>query len=1104
MSYASLWGNTTAFSGYGVEESGSFLQPGASTTSVGQTGFSVNTTQSSGAIIHGLLRCSYDFSKTPEKTSCKYQVTTGISANFNIVMITSGDYLSSDSSTSLTAQKGTTERATTQSGLVSLGTYTGIRFGPSANASRWRDSLKVDWSDYGNAAVLYGKMSFDSNTYYGVVVQFPQNVAAVDPSIVQTKWAYACTATTSYTVSFTSNPTDGDAIIVGVYCYSNAWNACSAGLVTSVGETGVTISLVNDVDVLSGGFVQWIYAGSPCSGCGSTVTVTTNWNSNRWSISIVLYEVSGINAAVYVTATGRCDASCGYEPVTINTASTSFSYSTYFAVAIGGGWDGVQYSQCSAGSSSFTEDSGGCLEYSTTVSPPTTFPTRVAGGGTLYPYTSTVGAVFAGIVTQPITAALSTVYGGSTQAVTVSGCSPSPSTLPGDGGSHNIVMLSGCAYSLTLPTGYQWTTSSSSTSCSSSPCGNFPATYEQSPVTQPIKAILRSGGQTQNVYVSGGCNANRTFFAGDGANHGILASPSCSLILTVLSPYVWETTGGGTLIVQTCGPGTGTCPLKIPSYMAYVQPVNNPSNPSQSFYYSYVNLTGSLSSVYVNLFNSPYNYLFGSSCGSPPCASNSGLFSHQFNVVFPNYVVRNVSNTFVYCGTSSSRNDTLGCLPFMMQAVIEFQSGGTCNARPQGAPSSPPAQGVTPYSFPCSNITAPGNSFQWIVDSTSGNFVDIKLNLNGGWVSTWTTSQIFTATGWPGSVSTANWYGQSVFAGSYSPNLFGNLLGGRGFISYAGVYPFNCHMLNPTNCPSRLTITAEYSNFHATNVTGSGTNWNETYLAGAFTSSLVAYGGSVSSQDNILGMPDGLVATINPSSTGGYGYVKGSFGGKYNGTVTVCGFSSGGGSSQVTVKVSSSNTVGSWTTLYSKPWGSTAMNGHSCMPMGSVTKMQYVTFIENYTSGAGVIVNIDAIGIAMGSYAQANQSCTPTGGGQVLLPGNIVGLNDSYTAELKALSSGDIACVTADFGIRYSGYIVLDLTSGSGFSSLVSIAVSLDGVNFTPIGFPLTCSSSANCPSSSPQWRVTFLTNSARYVKVSVSYSAGAPSDLFLDAIYLA
>jgi hypothetical protein len=310
-------------------------------------------------------------------------------------------------------------------------------------------------------------------------------------------------------------------------------------------------------------------------------------------------------------------------------------------------------------------------------------------------------------------------------------------------------------------------------------------------------------------------------------------------------------------------------------------------------------------------------------------------------------------------------------------------------------------------------------------------------------------------------------------------------------------------MIVPANCKFSLTATGEYSNFHATNMTGSGTNWNETYLAGAFISSVVAYGGSTSSQNNILGMPDGLVATINPSSTGSYGYVKGSFGGKYNGTITVCGFSSGGGSSQVTVKVSRDNVLGSWTTLYSKFWGATAMTGHSCMPMGSGTNVRYVLFVQNYTSGAGVIVNIDAISVAMSSYAQASPTCLPTGNGQALLPGNIVGVNDSSSAELKALSSGDAGCVIADFGNKYSGQIALDLTSGSGFTSTVSISVSLDGLSFTPIGFSFQCSSTANCPSSFPQWRVTFFTNSARYVKVSVSYSA-VPSDLFLDAIFLA
>lgn len=118
-------------------------------------------------------------------------------------------------------------------------------------------------------------------------------------------------------------------------------------------------------------------------------------------------------------------------------------------------------------------------------------------------------------------------------------------------------------------------------------------------------------------------------------------------------------------------------------------------------------------------------------------------------------------------------------------------------------------------------------------------------------------------------------------------------------------------------------------------------------------------------------------------------------------------------------------------------------------------------------------------------------------------------MNDSASTkafpELKASNNGDVASVIADFGARYGGNIVLDITSATGVTSTVSISTSIGEVNFTPIGFSFRCSSSTNCTSSNPQWLVTFLTNSARYVKVSASNDPiNGASDLFLDAIYLA
>ena len=163
--------------------------------------------------------------------------------------------------------------------------------------------------------------------------------------------------------------------------------------------------------------------------------------------------------------------------------------------------------------------------------------------------------------------------------------------------------------------------------------------------------------------------------------------------------------------------------------------------------------------------------------------------------------------------------------------------------------------------------------------------------------------------------------------------------------------------------------------------------------------------------------------------------------------------------------------------------------------------------MNDSSTSSGVYADIDAISITMGSYAQASPTCLATGLGTSYNSSYIIGLNGTHPspsyAELKA-GSGDTACVTADFGTRFSGYVVVDLKSATNFASNVTILTSQDGSNFKPIGH-FICSSSTYCTASSPQWVVTFLTNDARYVEVSVNYTTtfGA-SDLYVEGVYIA
>jgi hypothetical protein len=161
-----------------------------------------------------------------------------------------------------------------------------------------------------------------------------------------------------------------------------------------------------------------------------------------------------------------------------------------------------------------------------------------------------------------------------------------------------------------------------------------------------------------------------------------------------------------------------------------------------------------------------------------------------------------------------------------------------------------------------------------------------------------------------------------------------------------------------------------------------------------------------------------------------------------------------------------------------------------------------VKVVTSDTGSGQADILIDSIAVFLGSYAQSNPSCTPTGMGAVYHSNYIIGLNDSNLARLKANNNGDAACVIADFGSLYAGQVALDFKSASNATSFVTVYTSTDGVNFNQLGASFSVSSGTLQWFSVPP---QFVGGDARYVEISVSYSAlhGA-SDLSVDATYVA
>ncbi len=243
----------------------------------------------------------------------------------------------------------------------------------------------------------------------------------------------------------------------------------------------------------------------------------------------------------------------------------------------GGSQQTVTISGCGATPSTFAGDG---TSHSITMSPSCAFTlvlpsgyqfiggsgTTTCSSGICSTYSTSYEAVSA-TVNQPVTASFNNVNGGVQQAVTITGCNPSPSSFSGDGTSHSITMSPSCTFTLSLPSGYQFVGGSSSTTCSSGTCNAYSTSYEAvaATVTQPIIATFNNvnGGSEQTVSISG-CSPSPSSFPGDGSSHSVSMSPSCSFTLSLPSGYQFTGGSGST----SCS--SGTCSTYSTTYEATV------------------------------------------------------------------------------------------------------------------------------------------------------------------------------------------------------------------------------------------------------------------------------------------------------------------------------------------------------------------------------------------------------------------------------------------------------------------------------------------------------------------------------------------------------
>jgi hypothetical protein len=1087
VSYTSLWGNTTSFSAYGVREHDHFVVPSTSVVTLGASQFGINTTE--GIVAEGYLYCLYNFGATPETTSCSYSQVKGNTSQFSIVWITVGDYVRAGASTYQTS---------TQSANFTLGSYREVEMG-SSTSSNWSKYLNVDWSDFGNASVYYGKLGFPSSIYgyrYGIMVMFPIGASNIDPTLVQSGGS----GTAVGYCGFPSDVTAGDLLIVdGTYMENFAESVSSD-------TEGLTWQQENNLYGASHSqSVFWAVATST-----HAETVNLGGHSYAW-FAIQCEEFSGVASTIvdkYSTGTGSASGT-----YTGSVTSYTPAYGDFVFVNIDGTSTGGSCSTAFTAGSGYTIALQACNQYTNGSSYPTgdEFISSAGGTSTTSPINSGYGATgvwgeislaFLTYVSQPIKA---TASGVSTGTISVSGCGASPSTFPGDGAAHDISASPLCSLTLTAPSGDVWSgtrTTTTETTCSSATCPQDNLTYEH--VTQPITATLSGLGSNVDISVSG-CDASPTTFPGNASLQDVTAIASCNLTLGLSTPgYVWQTTGDNSTSVPTCD--MATCGDISLHYMKYVQPLNNPSN--------FVNLTGSEPSVQVGLFNATYNDLAGGSCSVPVfCTPSLGGYSFQFNAVFPEFLVHNytemvddhlVYDEFDYCGNASSINYTTdgkpSCAPFMMQATIEFDANGTCKAVPQGGPASYPAPKVTPAaSFDCSDITAPGADFEWILTNSSGYFTSIQLKVNGTPIDTWNASSIFDVTHWPGDVNMTWAYAESTFAGPGNAELYGNFYAGGGYVTYSGTEAITGHW-----GWGGLEITGEYSNVQYTTIPASVRSSNQTYEAGAFLSSYVGYSGLVTTPSSIVGPPSGAYAQLEATTSGSTACVEGSFDvGRppINGTIAIYGYSYSP-SSNITVYVSNSKgscSAGSWTKLNESMW---TAGSPQWLAMGSVTNAEYVKIVaaDAGSDAGGANIFVYSVSAFIGSYAQKELGTYESSSG-VTNPSDLLEMPGSDYTNLQASVSGSSAWINASLGTEYSGKLIIYGYSESDYYSNVTVLYSSTGANGS-----WTKACQGTLDPGSPGAIGCGAVTDALYIEIMVTDAAGIgqPADLYIDGLYVA
>ena len=232
----------------------------------------------------GYLDQNYSFTQVPPKISATYTQT--VAGTFNIVWLVAGySYVSAGTNSSAVSVNGT---------ISSLGLQRSVIM--KSTSSFTSNYLIMNFSDYGSAEVLAGKISFDGFTVGAAIVSFGLDVPAIDPSLWQSNAGYS--SGKYATVSLSNQVVAGDVLIA--MPSSSSSSSDSFTISDSQGNNWTQVASntgIRDTEI-------W-YATATSSGYD-----TVNASGSNTYTNLVVYDVSGVATSGIVSSSGYCSSSC--------------------------------------------------------------------------------------------------------------------------------------------------------------------------------------------------------------------------------------------------------------------------------------------------------------------------------------------------------------------------------------------------------------------------------------------------------------------------------------------------------------------------------------------------------------------------------------------------------------------------------------------------------------------------------------------------------------------------------------------------------------------------------------------------------------------------